>query len=528
MTASSISSNLQTVVGPAEDDAAVATQRTSDVDSKAAQGSDANGFQLGSFGRHSAVYAVGMLLTKAVAFLMLPVYTRLLTPSDYGVLQLISMFLEVLSIFAGSRIAYGIFHFYHKASTDKEKRAVLSTAVVLLTVTFALVAVATALMAGTIAELVFHEQGRFVTYIRLAAIGMACESLLTVPSALFQLKQQSIRFVSFSLTRLALNLGLNLVLLIQFDMGVAGVLLSAVITNMLVGGFLVIRMLGIVKIKFSWPVATSFLRFGVPLVVMQIATFTFTFGDRYFLNQAGDTAAVGLYGLAYQFGFLVGMIGYMPLEMVWDPQRFAVAKRSDRDIIYSRVFKYMNVTLITAAVGICLFVGDVLRLIAAPGFHAASVYVPVIVAAYIFQAWGTFFNIGIMITERTSYWTVANWAAAIVAMIGYFVLIPKYLAWGAAFTVVASLGTRFWLTHFFSQRLWYIRYEWRPVIRLIAIALVVTVVALLLPRLSTTPSILVHLGLLASYMLMVWRMILVQTDRDAVRVTLRRIAVGLR
>jgi O-antigen/teichoic acid export membrane protein len=493
-----------------------------------ARGTESNKFQIGSLGRHSVVYAVGMLLTKAVAFLMLPVYTRLLSPSDYGVLQLISMFLEVLSIFAGSRIAYGIFHFYHKAGTDTEKRTVLSTAVLLLTVSFAVVAIGTALMAPTIANAVFGYQGRFVLYVRLAAIGMACESLLTVPSALFQLHNQSIRFVTFSLTRLGLNLALNLVLLIQFNMGVAGVLLSSVITNMLVGGFLVIRMLGIVKTSFSWPVAQSFLRFGIPLVVMQVATFTFTFGDRYFLNKAGDTAAVGLYGLAYQFGFLVGMIGYMPLEMVWDPQRFAVAKRLDRDVIFSRVFKYMNVTLLTAAVGICLFVGDVLNLIAAPAFHGASIYVPVIVGAYIFQAWGTFFNIGIMITEKTTYWTIANWAAAVVAMVGYFLLIPKYLAWGAAFTVVASLGTRFWLTHLFSQRLWYIRYEWAPVLRLIAIALLVTAVSLLMPPLNTMPSILVHVTLLAAYLLLVWQLILAPTDRNALRAAIGRVVLALR
>jgi O-antigen/teichoic acid export membrane protein len=480
------------------------------------------GFRMGSLGRHSLIYAAGMVLTKAVAFLMLPVYTRLLTPSDYGVLQLLMMFLEVLSIFAGSRIAYGIFHFYHKAANDAARREVLSTAVILLTATFGMAAMLTMAFAPRIAVLVFDAADPYTTYIRLAGLGMAFESLITVPNALFQLRQQSIKFVSFSLTRLVLQLTLNLVLLIQFDMGVAGVLLSGVITNFLVGGYLVLRVVGQVGTHFSTPDARAFLRFGLPLVAMQIATFIFTFGDRYFLNKAGDTTAVGLYGLAYQFGFLVGMIGYMPLEMVWDPQRFAVAKRDDRDVIYSKVFKYMNVTLITAAVGLSLFVGDVLRLIAAPEFHAAAIFVPVIVGAYIFQAWGTFFNVGIMITERTGFYTVANWAAAAVAMVGYLVLIPRYVAWGAAFTIVASLGTRFWLTLVFSQRLWYIRYEWGPVLRLLALACAISAPVMFLPRFGAATSVAVHTAMFSVYAVLVWHLILARADRDAVRAMVSR------
>jgi O-antigen/teichoic acid export membrane protein len=477
---------------------------------------------MGSLGRHSLVYAVGMVLTKAVAFLMLPVYTRLLSPSDYGVLQLVVMFLEVMSIFAGSRIAYGIFHFYYKAEGEGAKRRVLSTAALLLLATFGVAALAALAVAPQVAQAVFGEGGRYVTYIRLAAVGAALESLIIVPNALFQLQQRSIHFVVFSLLRLCLQLGLNLLLLIQFRMGVAGVLLSAVITNFIVGGFLTVRLLLIVKPRFHWPDAHAFLRFGIPLVVMQIATFTFTFGDRYFLNRAGDTAAVGLYGLAYQFGFLVGTIGYMPLEMVWDPQRFAVAKRPDRDLIYSRVLKYMNVTLITAAVGLSLFVGDILHLIAAPAFHGAAVFVPVIVGAYVLQAWGTFFNIGIMITERTHYYTIANWAAAAVAIAGYVLLIPRYLAWGAAVTVVASLGTRFWLTHVFSQRLWPIRYEWTPVLRLVILAVCVVVAGALAPPLSTPLSVSVHASLFSLYALLVWQLILTKTDRVAIGRALTR------
>ena len=63
---------------------------------------------------------------------MLPVYTRMLTPADFGALQLIEITVEIISIIAGSRLAAGIFHYYHKAATDEGRRIVLPTAFVVL------------------------------------------------------------------------------------------------------------------------------------------------------------------------------------------------------------------------------------------------------------------------------------------------------------------------------------------------------------------------------------------------------------
>src|SRR2546421_4789665 len=78
-------------------------------------------------GKHGLVYGGGIILSKAVAFIMLPVYTHYLTPADYGLLQLVDMVLEVASIVAGSRPGAGIFPYYHNDNTPRKPLAVLST-----------------------------------------------------------------------------------------------------------------------------------------------------------------------------------------------------------------------------------------------------------------------------------------------------------------------------------------------------------------------------------------------------------------
>src|SRR5204862_2953786 len=118
------------------------THERSSTPSEGVSGTTTTPFQMSRIGRHGLVYAAGLVLSKAVAFVMLPVYTRYLTPADYGLLQLIQMVIEVASIVAGSRLGAGIFRFYHKAETAAERRAVLSTAVIVLLTSYTLAATA--------------------------------------------------------------------------------------------------------------------------------------------------------------------------------------------------------------------------------------------------------------------------------------------------------------------------------------------------------------------------------------------------
>lgn len=498
-----------------------AADPTDPTDDSSAAGGAAEGtqpsFRMGNLGRHSLIYGLGILLTKAVAFLMLPIYTRFLTPADYGILQLVTMILEVATIFAGSRIAYGIFVYYHKAEDEDGRRAVLSTALILLGATYGLAALATIALAPQIASVVFGAEGRFTTYVTLAALGMAFESLILVPTSLFRLRDDSRAFVLVSLARLVLQVALNLVTLVVLDMGVSGVLVSGLLSNLVVGGWLAIGMVRDVGFRFRWAEGREFIRFGLPLVAMQVATFVYTFGDRYFLNRAADEAAVGVYGLAYQFGFLVGTLGFMPFALVWDPMRFGVAKRPDRDAIYARVFVYLNLVFISASLGVSMFAGDVLKLIADQNFHAAAAFIPAIVVAYVFQAWGSFMNIGMFVTEKPGYFTWANYAAAFVAVAGYMLLIPRWLIWGAAITTVASLFTRFCLTYLFSQRLWPVRYEWAPVVRVILVAGAIGAVSAFAPDLTLVVSIGFHLLLFGLYSVLLWKWLLTDDDRLAAR-----------
>lgn len=479
--------------------------------------------ELRQVGRHVLIYGLGIVLSRAIGFVMLPVYTRYLTPADYGVMELVQMTLDVISIAAGAQLALGMFRYYHKAEDPAEKRAVVSTALIALAVSYALVGAGTFLFSRELSLLVFGVADH-TGLLRIASVNIACQSLMVVPLAYARLRDRSVLFVTANGLKLILSLGFNLLFLVQMGMGTRGIFLSSLIANICVGLWLASTVLREVGLRFSRAATRDLLRYGVPLIGMHLAAFIMTFGDRYFLQASGNATIVGLYTLAYTFGFMLAMIGYMPFETVWEPKRFEFAKLPNRDDIYARAFIYLNLSLISAAVGISLFVGDVLRIMAAPAFHSAANIVPIILIAYVLQGWSGMQNIGILMKERTELITLASWAGAGTALLSYWLLIPHFLGWGAAIGTVLSFAVKHVLIYIFSQREWPVAYRWGPVIRLIVAGVAISIVGQLLPQTQILTSLAIHTGLFTVYLIAIWNIdVLTEAERERVRSVLHAV-----
>jgi O-antigen/teichoic acid export membrane protein len=472
--------------------------------------------ELASVGRHTLIYAFGTVLNRVVAFIMLPLYTHQLSVADYGVLQLLGMTTDVISIVAGSRIAEGIYYLFHKEDDPARGREVLSTALICLSLSYALCATLAGVLSQPISTLLFRTPNHSML-VKVAATAFGFEGLLLVSMNYLQLKNRSQFYVMVSAVKLFIQLTVNIVLLVVLHMGPVAILIGTLSANVIIGIWLTAIMVREVGVKFSRPAARGLLAFGIPLVGTQIATFVSTYGDRFFLQASANEAVVGLYALSYQFGFVLVYFGFGPFFSVWQPTRFAIAKRDDRNETYARAFILCNLVLITTGVGIELFVQDFLNAMTAEAYHAAGAIIPVILVAYLLQGWSDFQNLGIQVKERTHLITVANWVCAGVAIAGYLILIPKFLAWGAAYATLAAFLSRYLLILYFSQRLWPVHLRWTPVLRQLAWAVVVCGLGVLLPRPTLVGSVAIRVGLFGLYLAGMWYLgILSSSDRELI------------
>jgi O-antigen/teichoic acid export membrane protein len=430
----------------------------------AAGGADVSTVRLG---RDALTYGLSFLVGRAASVIMLPVYTRYLSVEDYGVLHLVDLVLTVVVLLLREGVTAGTMRFFFKETTDTGRREVISTTF-LLVQAFSIVAAACLFAGAPLLAQGFLPEARHAMLLRLAAASMLFEGCFLVPTIYFQITQRSRAFLAASLARLFLTVGLNVLFIVFLGWGVAGPLASGLIANIVLGVPLAAWLLRRVGLTVRAEGAVRLMRFGLPFRVAQIGAFVLTFGDRFVLQRTHGADAVGLYGLGYQFGFLLAMLSGVPFITAWNPQRFALAAepRGLREERYNEGLAYLSLIVVSVGVGICLFVGPLLEIMSDPSYHPAAAFVPILVLAYAMQVWTDVVELGIQVSERTRYAMLATWASVAVVVVLYLAWIPRFGAFGAAWATLVAFTFRFACFYFFSQRLWPVAYDWRPTIRL--------------------------------------------------------------
>lgn len=424
--------------------------------------------QTKSLGKQSAIYGAGIVVGKLASFLMLPVYTRFLTPADYGVLELLSMTIDVIGMIAGIGIGSAVFKFYSDAEGAPAKNRVISTAGISVALLGAVTAALGLLFAPLVTRTVIGE-GTDPLYLRIFFLTYLFQSCEHVPMMLLRARQEAVRVVTLNVARLVLSLSLNIVFVVHFRMGVMGVLLSGLITGATMATGLSAYLLRLVGLHFSADRFRAMVRFGSPMVLWTLGSFVLVFSDRFFLNHYVGTAEVGIYSLGYKFAFILSALAFSPFEMVWDPHRFEVAKRSDAPEVYARVFLYMNVAVGLGALGISLFVRDFLGVMADPAFLPAYRIVPLLLLAQTFSHWVSYVTLGLFVSSNTRALARISFLAVVATLALNFLLVSRWGILGATWATVAACALRFVWTYRSAQRHYPVPYGWGGVARLYGI-----------------------------------------------------------
>lgn len=473
--------------------------------------------EIRALGKHTVIYGVGIVASKATGFIMLPVYTRYLDPHEYGVLELLGTTIEIIAMIAAVGLISTVFKFYSQYDDPREKQEVISTVIVMMVGIAAVTALIGIWMSPRLAQLVFARSD-YAGYFRiLFAVYFFQSGMAVIPLMYIRAVQDSMRFVGISLCKLAVQVALNVYFIVFLDWGVRGALCSALVAEAGVGCYLLYYTVRRIGWRFSMSKCRTMIRFGYPFVFVSLGGFLMTSADRYVLNIFSDLETVGLYALAYKFGFILSTVAFMPFNLVWESQRFEIAKREDGREIFRQVFFYCNIVIVALSLVICLFVRDFLAVMSAPSYRGAANIVPLILVIYILQIWAAFCNIGLFLKDRSRYMATSALMSAGAAMALLLILVPRYGAYGAGLATMSAWALRFLLVYRYSQTLYPIEYGWAKQSALLATGVVMYGLSRALAVSSIMGSLVVNAGLMACFLVVVHRWFLTAEERALIR-----------
>lgn len=414
-----------------------------------------------SFSKDTIYYGIGNAIKKFITFLLLPLYTRVLTPSDYGILDTLGTGVMILAILFGLNVTDGGSRYYYETEDREEKGIILFTVFIINFLTIIPSAIL-AFFSSEISVLLFQtDQYNWVVF--AACLSIPLTLINDEQSWIYRYKRLPWRYNTYILFRALMNIIMGLILVVFLKKGVLGAQIATIISlsvTIMFSIFTFTRKEYTFKFSTAW--AKKIIRFSYPLMLSGLIAWIYTSADRYLLLGYQSTSDVGLYSIGFTLAGPISILN-MAIGMSFYPFFMSLyEKEKDSDKPETKKASnqiwhlYLVISLCICSM-LSIFGNEIIGFVATPIYKSAALVIPLLVFSGIFRQSIDITSLGMFLKEKTIHYT---WLVALTSGISLglnFLLIPKLSFQGAATSNMLSNFIYLIIAYNLSQKYFFIQ-----------------------------------------------------------------------
>ena len=433
---------------------------------------------LGRIGKQSAIYGAGSIAATLLGIVLLPLYTRQLTPAQFGDAELALRLVLAVAIVARLGLVNSFFRFFFDSDDDAARRRVFRTAFWALQGTTLVWALLTAVASPWLGEQVFTTPGAGPDLVLAVAFGVYVTVNYELTIALFRVQERPLAFSVRTIIDLILTAGFTYLFIVVLDMGPFGLLLGTYLGSLIVWFGVLVEQRSWVGFGIDRPLLKEMLKFGVPLMPAGAAMWAVTLINRPVVLAVGNPAMLGVLGAGFRVGTGVLLL-VNAFQLAWPAFAYSIKSDEEAKKTYAAVLGAYLAFMGWAALALALVAPWFLRLLTTePYWGATAAITPIAIAGPLY---GGYFiaAIGVGRKKKNKFnWLVVAFAA-LVEVGALLVLVPRYGVAGAGWSLVIAYGVMFALMIWREHRVFPVPYPWGRIVRIpivLAFAFVATLV----------------------------------------------------
>jgi len=389
----------------------------------------------------SAIYMLGNALARGLNFILLPIYTRYLSPAEYGVVALAEIVAVVVGILCGLGLNGAIMRLYFEHSDSQARKNYLATMLRFALLATAAILGISYLVGPPLLRYWVPQFGvAFYPYIAIALAAAAATQIMGYRQLLYQLDGQPLRYAALVLASLAVTAACTLILVIGFRKGAVGLLGGKMVAGVASAAVSVWLMRAWLVGVWSWEHVRESLRLAIPLLPHEFMAAGLVAADRLILGHYRAVDEVGVYSVAYTLGIVMALVTNS-LQQAWGPAFFNLAATGEQGrVMIGRITVTLSVGLTAAAVIGSLVAYPFVAVFLDSRYRQASTIVPWVIGGYLLHSYYGLFQLAAVQARRTQFVLVASASAFLLNLALNFWWVPKIGMYGAAYATFVAYG----------------------------------------------------------------------------------------
>lgn len=467
----------------------------------------------------TAVYGIPLILGRILGYLLVPLYTRVFIPGEYGTVNVFYSYAAFLLVV----LTYGMetaFFRFNQQEEDKEK--VFSTAMLSLVITSSFFLILISVLAQPVANAIDYADHR--EYVIWFGWILALDALAAVPFARLRALNRPSRFAAIKMTGIALNIGLNLFFILvcpwiirrggslsdivglfyRSDWGIEYIFISNLASSAIVLLLLIPEIF-----SATWKIYPGLwkkmLIYAFPLLFAGMAGIVNETFDRLLLRYLlpSDIAEyqVGIYSACYKISILM-TIFIQAYKYAAEPFFFAHARQTDSRDVYAAVMNYFIITVSVIFLGTMLYLDDFVMRFIGEEYRIGRDVIPVLMLANLFL--GVYYNLSVWykLTGQTVWGAWFSVIGAVITLILNFLWIPLsadhffHGYYGSAWATFICYASMMVISYLVGQRYFHVNYNLKKFFGYLGSAVVLYFVTVLVKTDNRILSVAFHTLLL--------------------------------
>ncbi len=446
-----------------------------------------------SFTANVIRYGAGTFCMRAANIVLLPLYTYVLVPREFGIYALAAAMFALITVVSQCGMQQALTQKILVQQDGCTIRDLFSTAVNMILLVSVGVAVLCSVASRPIARLVFSDSARYPLVI-IGALGVVAENWCMLGIRMLKIEEQATAVLFASIGIALLKTGLTLWLLLGAGMGITGILLADAVSFAIVGAGLFFMLRRYYKPLLHAAVARAALRFGVPILLGGFFTMGVQVADRFFIKAFIDTDAVGIYSMSYRIALIMNVF-VMGFRSAWMPRILKSYGYYRYHRFAGRIFT--RLVGATGIIGIAVSLG-IKDLLQSPLFDDAYLHgmhiAPFVLAGYGFTALASFYSVAGFVQGNGVVFLKADALAFVVNVAANLMLIPRFGITGAACATALAFAATAGYLWLVSREKIRIVYEPRRIGMVLGILTVGAVIGAVLDMVVVDIAVVVGMG----------------------------------
>jgi O-antigen/teichoic acid export membrane protein len=429
--------------------------------------------------QHTLAYGLSGFVVPLVGLVTLPIYSRVFSPDEFGLLELGLVVTSIGLVLADAGLSSGAQrHFYeYRPDQAAERRDVIFTALAATLALALLVAAVLTLLREPIAERLLDRPGEDT----LIAVVAATIPAITVATYLREIMRLGFRtgaYLVSSVVTALLTGALGVFAVVVLDLDVEGVFLGTLAAAAVAAGYGAVVLRGDLAGRFSRSELSALLAYGLPLVPAAITAWVLLLVDRVILRRLEDLDAVGQYAIASRLAgvLALGMTAFILALGPYLLSVYAEAPEQEK-AVRGRTLTYLAFVLGLGALVLTLFAEPLTNVIA-PDYEEAHEAVGPLAFGAIGYGAASILLTGISLARRTMYVALLSTIAGAANIVLNFALIPPLGIVGAGLASAGGYGLLAVLYYWAAQRVYPTPFEPGRVLAIVAFAAAAALVVL--------------------------------------------------